>query len=101
MTTSRQASVEALRQSHAELPSQTDALGLVPLQAVLSTEALHRRPSRAPDHATENRALVALAQALADAPRSLLQTLADTLLDVFTAGSAGISLLSKDEKSFF
>ena len=101
MTTARQASVEALWQSHAELPSQTDALGGVPLQAVLSTEALHRRPSRAPDHATENRALVALAQALTDAPRSLLQTLADTLLDVFTAGSAGISLLSKDEKSFF
>ncbi len=73
----------------------------MPLQTILSTEELNRRPSRAPDHEQENRALVALAQALADAPRAVLQTLADTLLDNFTAGSAGISLLSKDGTSFF
>ena len=103
MTTSRQPSDEVQRQSHAEpLPHIAEAaLVSVPLQAVLSTESLHRRNGRAPDHATENRALGALAQGLADTPRSVLQTLADTLLDVFKCGSAGVSLLSKDEKSFF
>ena len=80
--------------------SNPEAPGSVLLQAVLCTESLHRRPSRAPDHETENRALVALAQALADTPRSVLQTLADTLLGAFQCGSAGISLLSKDEQSF-
>ena len=101
MTTSQQPSDQAQRQSHAEIQPHTEALVSVPLQAVLSTESLHRRKSRAPDHETENRALVALAQGLADAPRSVLQTLADTLLDIFKCGSAGVSLLSKDEKSFF
>ena len=46
------------------------ALGAsVPLESVLCTEELQRRPSRPPDYQAENRALVALTQALADAPR--------------------------------
>ena len=73
----------------------------VPLESVLCTEELHRRPPRPPDYATENRALVALALALADSPRTILQTLVDKIVEVFQAGSSGISLLSKDEKSFF
>ena len=72
-----------------------------PLESVLCTEELNRRPARPPDYATENRALVALAQALADSPRTILQTLTDTILAVFEAHSAGLSLLSKDEQSFF
>ena len=100
MTGSRQPSDAVRRQSGAERPARPEAPGSVPLQAVLCTESLQLRPSRAPDHETENRALVALAQALADTPRSVLQTLADTLLGVFQCGSAGISLLSKDEMSF-
>ena len=100
MTRSRQPSDAVRRQSGAERPARPEAPGSVPLQAVLCTDSLHRRPSRAPDYETENRALVALAQALADTPRNVLQTLADTLLDVFKCGSAGVSLLSKDEKSF-
>ena len=70
--------------------------GAVSLESILCTEELHRRPSRPPDYEKENRALVALAQALADSPRTVLQTLADTLLDVCRAGSAGISLLTTD-----
>ena len=101
MTTSGKPADKVARQHRAEMPTQTEALGVVPLQAVLSTDEMNRRPSRAPDHAAENRALLALAQALADAPRSMLQHLADTLLDVFKCGSAGISLLSKDETTFF
>jgi PAS domain S-box-containing protein len=66
----------------------------VSLESILSTDELHRRPSRPPDHEKENRALVALAQALADSPGTILQTLADTILEVFQADSAGLSLLT-------
>ena len=74
--------------------------GLVPLESVLRTELLHQRPSRPADYATENRALSALVQALADSPSTILQKLTDTILDVLKVGSAGISLLSKDEQAF-
>ncbi|HXO43074.1 MAG TPA: PAS domain S-box protein [Thermoanaerobaculia bacterium] len=69
--------------------------GVVPLESVLCTDELDRRPSRPPDYKQENRALVALSQALADAPRTILQTLAETILDTFHVGSAGVSLLTK------
>jgi PAS domain S-box-containing protein len=73
----------------------------VSLESILCTDELDRRPSRPPDYETENRALVALAQALADSPKTVLQTLADTILDVLQSDSAGISLLTKDEKRFY
>src|SRR5690242_9487531 len=60
----------------------------VPLEAILCTEELARRPSRPPDYETENRAIAALVQALTDSPRTILQTLADKILEVFHAGSA-------------
>ena len=80
---------------------ETATDGLVPLQAILRTEELNRRPRRAPDYETENRALSALVQALAEAPQTILQTLAEKVLEVFAAGSAGLSLLTKDGKSFY
>jgi PAS domain S-box-containing protein len=58
---------------------------------------LNRRPARPPDYETENRALAALVQALADSPGTILQTLADKILEVFKADSAGISLLTKED----
>ena len=69
----------------------------VPLESVLCTDELNQRPSRPPDYETENRALLLLGQTLADSPRTILQTLADTILEVFRAGSAGISLLTKED----
>lgn len=69
----------------------------VPLESILCTEELRRRPSRPPDYQKENRALLALSIALADTPRTILQTLADTILEVCQSGSAGISLLSSDD----
>jgi len=78
----------------------TDA-GLVPLAAVLCTEELWRRPRRPPDFETENRALGKLADALARSPQTILQTLADTLLEVFKADSAGMSLLTEDGRNFY
>jgi PAS domain S-box-containing protein len=71
------------------------------LESILCTDELDRRPSRPPDYETESRALVALAQALADSPQSILQTLADTILSVLRSDSAGISLLTEDEKRFY
>jgi PAS domain S-box-containing protein len=73
----------------------------VSLESILCTDELDRRPPRAPDYQAENRALVALAQALADSPRSILQTLAGTILNVLRSDSAGISLLTEDEKRFY
>ena len=70
---------------------------LVPIESVLCTEELERRPSRPPDYETENRALVVLVRALVDSPRRILLTLADTILEVFDADSAGVSLLTKED----
>ena len=70
------------------------------LESVLCTEELNRRPTRPPDYERESRALVSLAQALADSPRTILQTLADTILEVFQADSAGSSLVTEDGERF-
>src|SRR5690348_2354327 len=73
----------------------------VPLEAVLRTEQLRERTSRPPDFERENRALTRLVQALADDPRTILQALADQTLDVLSAGSAGLSLLTRDGERFY
>src|SRR5262245_51780659 len=75
--------------------------GLVPLESILCTEELNRRPTRPRDYETENRLLVSLAQAHAASPRTILQTLADKILEVFQAGSAGLSLLTKEDGKRF
>src|SRR5690349_20970207 len=52
----------------------------VPVESILCTEELRRRPCRPPDYEKENRALVRLAGALADSPSTILQTLVETIL---------------------
>ena len=42
--------------------------GTAPLESILCTEELHRRPSGPPNYEKENRALVKLVSALADSP---------------------------------
>lgn len=74
---------------------------LVPLESILCTEELSQRPARVADYLTENRALLALAQALVESPRTILQSLSDTILALLKADSAGISLLTQDEKRFY
>jgi PAS domain S-box-containing protein len=71
------------------------------LESILCTDELDRRPTRPADYESENHALVELAMTLADSPRSILQTLAETILDVLRSESAGISLLTKDGKGFY
>lgn len=67
-----------------------------PLESILCTEELHRRPSRPPGHEEENRALVKLVSALADSPSTIFQTLAQTILHITQCDSAGLSLLTTD-----
>src|SRR6267378_4914017 len=89
-------------ESNAAVPLATsippDALSL---EAILCTEELRRRPSRPPDYEKENRALEALARALAYSPRTILQTLAETIIDITHSDSSGISLLTPDGRRFY
>ncbi|HEX6986790.1 MAG TPA: PAS domain S-box protein, partial [Planctomycetaceae bacterium] len=66
---------------------------------MLATEELSRRPSRPPEHAAEAAALTALAEAMAGSPQALLQKLAETVLDLCRADSAGISILETEGES--
>jgi signal transduction histidine kinase/ActR/RegA family two-component response regulator len=84
--------LDADEQMHPTLPA---------LESVLCTEELNRRPPRPPDYERESRALVSLAQSLADSPHTILQALADTILGVVRADSAGVSLVTEDGKSFY
>ena len=68
------------------------------LESILCTEELQRRLSRPPDYEKENRALVTLVHALADSPRTIFRTLAETILDITQCDSAGLSLLTSDGK---
>jgi PAS domain S-box-containing protein len=66
--------------------------------SAISTAELSRRPSRPPDHESENRALLALAKELAVAPDVILQKLAETALSLCRAHSAGLSLLEDGDR---
>jgi PAS domain S-box-containing protein len=70
--------------------------GAASLESILCTEELQQRPSRPPDYAKENAALVALASALAESRHTILEILADTILRVTDADSSGLSLLTSD-----
>jgi PAS domain S-box-containing protein len=84
------------------LPRDTSIpTGTASLDSIDRTQEIPRRPSRRPDYEKENSALAALVVALADSPSTILQTLADKVLDVLNADSAGLSLLAKDGKRFY
>jgi PAS domain S-box-containing protein len=69
---------------------------------MLSVDELDRRPSRPPNHAAENHALIELARVMANSPNSVLQKLAETALTLCGAQSAGLSLLEEsDHRSTF
>jgi hypothetical protein len=84
-----------MKSTQYESPTVFSGDTLVPLESVLCTEELNRRPTRPPDYEAENRALVSLVQELAESPRTILQTLADKILEVFDAGSAGVVSLRR------
>ena len=70
----------------------------VPLDEVLITHELARRPARAPDHRAESRALTLLSQELVTHPRGVLQRLAELALQLCRAGTAGVSILEHGAK---
>ena len=79
----------------------------VPLESVITTVELERRPARAPDYEAESRALGDLMDAMAAASGSgpadgILRKLADAALILCRAGSAGVSVLeNEDEREVF
>jgi hypothetical protein len=81
-------------QTGSEYPDQ------VSLGAVISTPELSRRRTRPANHVAENRALIALAQAIVTSPNEILRKLSDTALLLCRAGSSGISLLEPDGANF-
>jgi hypothetical protein len=87
-----------MSQGRPELPEQSVERTRV-LRSMVSTEELRRRPSRCPDYAAENRALIALAQALATSPEDIVQRLAETALSLCQAHSAGLSLLEDGDRT--
>ena len=83
--------------SGTDLPLEASIpIGAAPLESILCTEELHRRPSRLPDYEKENRALGELMSALSDSTSTIFQTLAETILDITQCDSAGLSLLTTD-----
>lgn len=71
-----------------------------PLEVVLQTEELGRRPSRQPNRELERNALQSLVLTLENSPETILQALAETMLDVLQADSAGVSLVNSQSKRF-
>jgi PAS domain S-box-containing protein len=70
------------------------------LGTMLTIRDLHERPGRPPNYQADNAALLGLAEHMASAPQSVLQKLAELLLDICKAGSAGVSLLNADGRDF-
>lgn len=71
--------------------------GAAPLESILCTEELSRRPSRPIDYEKENRALMALAGALADPNSNIFQRFADIILEATQCDSSGLSLLTRED----
>lgn len=68
----------------------------IALEEVLVTPQLAIRPARAPDLASENRAMHELARQMVADPERILERMAELALDLCNAGSAGVSVLETD-----
>ncbi|RYG23597.1 hypothetical protein EON82_13550 [bacterium] len=66
---------------------------LEPLAAVMATEELHRRPSRAADHAAENSALRELMAIYGEHPEEIRTRLVELVMDRCGGDGAGLSVL--------
>ena len=82
-------------------PFAMNPADLVSLEDVIITDQLKARPSRRPEHAIENRALVALVELMARSPEHILQKVTDATVDICQAQSAGLSLLTRDRSRFY
>ncbi|WP_422927884.1 PAS domain S-box protein [Singulisphaera sp. PoT] len=81
------------------MSSETKSEGQRPrdLQATDITDELDSRPSRIPDHASENHTLVRLARALAESPQHIFASIADAALELCGADAAGVTLVDENE----
>ena len=74
--------------------SDTGDTGIsAPLDEVLITAELARRPARAPDYAAESQALAELAAEMARQPDRVLQKLTELVIELCHADTSGISIL--------
>jgi hypothetical protein len=72
-----------------------------PLEEVLLLNELENRPFRPPnDHALES-AFKRLLQGMTSSPSTILQSLAETMLEVLHCDSAGVSVVNDDNTRFF
>ena len=76
--------------------ASASAISSIPLESVICTRELSRRPARQPDPDAVTSALIRLGQTMADSPERVLQQLVDTALELCRAQSAGLSLLEDD-----
>lgn len=71
------------------------------LDAVLCTEELDQAPSKEPQYKLEAEMLSDLAVHLAEQPESILQALTDLIVERLGFQSAGVSLLTPDQRAFY
>ena len=73
----------------------------VPLESVVATDELRRRPARPPNYETDSRAIAGLMDIMAHASGqagadAVLQRMVETAVELCQAHSAGVSLLEKE-----
>ncbi len=91
-----QQTLESPHQSSSGLGQHPDQTLRQPLESILTTHELRRRPSRRPDYQAENKVLTSLMREMAGSPRSILRLLAESALKLCRAHSSGISLLEEE-----
>lgn len=67
--------------------------GSAPLESVIATDELAKRPARIPDIERENHALLQLVAEMGHPSRHVLQRVVEVALDLCRAGSAGVSIV--------
>jgi hypothetical protein len=71
------------------------------LDAVLYRNELEQRPSRPPTDDALHSAFKRLLAGMSTAPQTVLQSLAETILEVMHCDSAGVSIVNEDDSRFF
>ena len=87
--------------SHTDSDSAAEGGFPVPLEAVITTDELRRRPARPANYEADSRAIAALMDVMANASGqagadAVLQRMVETAVELCQAHSAGVSLLEKE-----
>lgn len=92
---------DALPHEPAATEEYSESIAGAPLESILCTDELDRRPSRAADDEARDAALAELVRALDASPQSILQSLAESILSVLRCDSAGVSLVNEEGSRFY